>query len=546
MSACLRSRVRVPKPDGVPSASDSWLIQPRRPRSHDGMTDLSPLDGGDTWDITVVSEPFTTGSEDVETAVGRLQDQARQRNWDLVVGLTELPLHDHEGRHLLVETDPEQRTAVLSLPALGGFRMHARARRAVRSLVSGMADPNTKDEHRVALPRVRGRWRLLLGMVLANRPWLLVPGLKSALVAALATGAVATINSTVWLLAASLSWWRLVVATIASVALAVAWLVIDGELWDRPDDDSPQARERSRLYNASTLVTLMAGVLICYAALYAVNLAWAYFVARPRCDGQLSPRPARLRGPVRPGLVRRVCRNRRRWPRLRPGSGRGDTRRHVLQARAGPARPPRAATGTPSNPPSDGPTNRPSVPWWVSMCSSLRVREPQPPEPGAGRLVPTPLWVYSEYLSIWGELSIPLESCSLRHGTPCRRRASRPSGDWEIRVREGSRKWHDSKPFPGRLVGIEGMDMHSYELVGMRRRLDEGEPLDSADQRRLVDAMHELTRAARLPSEFVVRVHRDTEATGWSAEHPLFLTSGSSPASRRRARSRRARAPSRP
>ena len=250
-----------------------------------GMTALSSVGGSDGWEITVVSEPFTTGSEDVETAVGRLQDQARQRNWDLVVGLTELPLHDYEGRHLLIETDREQRTAVLSLPALGGFRMHARARRAVRSLVSGMADPNTKDEHRVALPRLRGRWRLLMGMVLANRPWRLVPGLKSALVAALATGAVATINSSVWLVAGSLSRWRLVIATNTSVALAVAWLVIDGELWDRPDDDSPQARERSRLYNASTLVTLMAGVLICYVGLYAVNLAWAYFVVDPDVMG---------------------------------------------------------------------------------------------------------------------------------------------------------------------------------------------------------------------------------------------------------------------
>ena len=251
-----------------------------------GLSDLSPLKRGDTaWDITVVSEPFTTGSEDVETAVGRLQDQARQRHWDLVVGLTELPLHDQDGQHLLVETDPGRRTAVLSLPALGGLRMHSRARRAVRSQVSAMADPSMEDERRVALPRRRGRWRLLLGMVLANRPWLLVPGLKSALVAALATGAVATINSTVWLLADSLSWWRLVVATIASVALVVAWLVIDGELWDRPDDDSAQARERSRLYNASTLLTLMTGVLICYVALYVVNLAWALFVLDPAVMG---------------------------------------------------------------------------------------------------------------------------------------------------------------------------------------------------------------------------------------------------------------------
>lgn len=250
------------------------------------MSDLSPPHGGDTWDITVVSEPFTTGSEDVDTAVGRLQGRAHERDWDLVVGLTELPLHDDEGRHLLVQTDRGQRTAVMSLPALGGIRMHARSRRAVRSLLSAMSEPSTQDgEQRVVLPHQRGRWRLLLGMVLANRPWLLVPGLKSALVAALATGAVATVNSTVWLLADSLSWWRLVVATIASIALVVGWLVIDGELWDRPDDESLRARERSRLYNASTVVTLTAGVLICYVALYIVNLAWAFFVLDPDLMG---------------------------------------------------------------------------------------------------------------------------------------------------------------------------------------------------------------------------------------------------------------------
>ena len=252
-----------------------------------GMTDLQPSDGSDVWDITVVSEPFTTGSEDVGTAVDRLRDQARQHDWDVVVGLTELPLHNNEGEHLLAETDAARHTSVLSLPALGGLRMESRTRQAVRSLVDSMAepDPNAGEERTVTMPQRRGRWRLLMGMVLANRPWRLVPGLKSALVAALATGAVATINSTVWLLAGSLSWWRLMVATIVSIALAVGWFVIDGKLWDRPDDDSPQARERSRLYNASTLVTLTAGVLICYLALYVVNLAWAVFVLDPQVLG---------------------------------------------------------------------------------------------------------------------------------------------------------------------------------------------------------------------------------------------------------------------
>ncbi|MEU8221426.1 hypothetical protein [Kribbella sp. NPDC048915] len=169
----------------------------------------------------MLSEPFTTGSEDVDTAVDRLQDHARRRDWDLVVGLTELPLHDHDGQHVLVKTDPGEQIAVLSLPALGGLRMHARARRAVRSLISRMANPSRNDKRFVALPCRGGHWRLLVGMVLANRPWLLVPGLKSALVAALATGAVATINSTVWLVAGTMSWWRLVVATVASIALAI-------------------------------------------------------------------------------------------------------------------------------------------------------------------------------------------------------------------------------------------------------------------------------------------------------------------------------------
>jgi hypothetical protein len=163
--------------------------------------------------------------------------------------------------------------------------MQTRSRVAVRELVSGMADQSSESDRRVPLPRRSGRWRLLLGMVLANRPWLLVPGLKSALVAALATGAIATINSTVWLLAGSLSWWRLVIATIASIALVVGWLVIDGELWDRPDNDSPQARDRSRLYNTSTLATLTAGVIICYLALYVVNLVWALFVLDPAVMG---------------------------------------------------------------------------------------------------------------------------------------------------------------------------------------------------------------------------------------------------------------------
>ena len=47
----------------------------------------------------------------------------------------------------------------------------------------------------------------------------------------------------------------------------------------------PRLGQRSRLYNTSTLLTLTAGVLICYLALYVVNLVWALFVLDPAMMG---------------------------------------------------------------------------------------------------------------------------------------------------------------------------------------------------------------------------------------------------------------------
>ena len=58
-----------------------------------------------------------------------------------------------------------------------------------------------------------------------------------------------------------------------------------GQLWDRPDDSTSEAKERSRLYNTSTLLTVTAGVLICYIALFVVNLVWASFVLDPAVMG---------------------------------------------------------------------------------------------------------------------------------------------------------------------------------------------------------------------------------------------------------------------
>ncbi|WP_199828139.1 hypothetical protein [Streptomyces sp. XY332] len=272
------------------------------------------------FDVEVVSEPFTSGTEDLPTLMRRIMDRGSAENWDIVVALTDLPLHSH-GRKLVVNLSYEHGLALLSLPALGGLRLHTRARRAVEEAVLRLAGPRATGAEgppsqpllgpfgrltpihpgpigeeetadlRYVVSGPRGYLRVLVGMVRANRPWRLVPGLSKALAAALATGAVATVNSTTWSLAEALSAPRLAIAMVGSVGLMIGWLIVDGELWHRSTEGSPEARQRARLYNASTVMTVGIGVLFCYAGLIVINLAWALFILNDRVFASMTRTP---------------------------------------------------------------------------------------------------------------------------------------------------------------------------------------------------------------------------------------------------------------
>ncbi|MEU3843642.1 hypothetical protein AB0E88_26820 [Streptomyces sp. NPDC028635] len=291
----------------------------------DRLADRS--DQGRRFDVEVVSEPFTAGTEDLSTLTRRVMDRARAESWDIVVALTDLPLHSR-GRKLVVDLSHEHGVALLSLPTLGGFRLQTRARQAVEEAVLSLAAPQVTgpegapgsqplrgpftarlapirrgqvEEEEIADLRYvvsgpRGYVRVLGGMVRANQPWRLVPGLSKALAAALATGAVATVNSTIWSLATSLSTPRLVIATVGSVALMIGWLIVDANLWHRTDEVSPEAKKRAALYNASTVVTVGIGVLVCYAGLVVINLVWALFILNDRVFGSMTRTPLHATG----------------------------------------------------------------------------------------------------------------------------------------------------------------------------------------------------------------------------------------------------------
>ncbi|MDX3525752.1 hypothetical protein P1P75_04705 [Streptomyces sp. ID05-39B] len=272
---------------------------------------------GRRFEVEVVSEPFTSGSEDPPTLMRRIMDRSSAENWDIVVALTDLPLHSH-GHKLVVHLSHKRGLALLSLPSLGGLRLQTRARRAVEEAVLGLADPRATGAEgprlgpfaghltpvhpgpvgeeetpdlRYVVSGARGYLRVLFGMVRANRPWRLVPGLSRALAAALATGAIATVNSTVWNLSGALSAPRLVIAMVGSIALMIGWLIVDAQLWHRSAEGSPEARRTARLYNASTVVTVGIGVLVCYAGLMVINLVWALFILNDRVFASMTRTP---------------------------------------------------------------------------------------------------------------------------------------------------------------------------------------------------------------------------------------------------------------
>ena len=263
------------------------------------------VDDSHEWVIEVHSSPFSAQTEDSGTLVGRVARRARREGWDIAIGLTELPIRAG-GRPLVADASSSLRAAVISLPALGGLRMRSRARTAlvdmIRALHAGQdqveagaaklarrwttpfrTSPVDDDlvDVRLVGTFARGRIRLLLGMVRANRPWKLLPGLAKAMAAALATSAVATLNTTMWQVSDTLGTTRLALAMVGSIALLVTWLIIDAELWERVESSTPDEREKAWYYNASTVITLLVGVGTCYVGLLLLNLMLAAFVLRP-------------------------------------------------------------------------------------------------------------------------------------------------------------------------------------------------------------------------------------------------------------------------
>ena len=229
------------------------------------------------------------------------------RGWNVVVCLTDLPLHVHR-RPVVAHANPVQNVAIVSVPAFGALGARSRIREAIVRLVERLIGAHQRGPHaptdaprprRLMLQRVRelgtdtangasaftarvlsGNLMLLGGMVAANQPWQLSLRLSRALTAAVAVGIFGLVYSDVWRLSDAFGWGRLVGTTLLSVGGTVATLIVGAELWERTA--APGVRKQVMLFNIATVLTVITGVTVLYLVLYVLALGAAFWFVVPQ------------------------------------------------------------------------------------------------------------------------------------------------------------------------------------------------------------------------------------------------------------------------
>jgi hypothetical protein len=243
------------------------------------------------------------------------------KGWDVVVCLTDLPLHVKQ-RPVVAHANPVRNVAIVSVPALGATGARHRIRETIVRLLVRLigsaeqrrahADGASRASRKVTVRRVRelgsdpadgaffytarvltGNLTLISGMVAANEPWRLSLRLSRALTGAVAAGVFGLLTADIWRLSDAYGWPRLAGTALVSICGTAATLIIGAELWEPMVNRA--VRKRVILFNIATVVTVMIGVTLLYAALYVLSLVAAFWLVVPQIWRDQVGHPASLR-----------------------------------------------------------------------------------------------------------------------------------------------------------------------------------------------------------------------------------------------------------
>jgi hypothetical protein len=277
---------------------------------------------GARWCIEIMEarlvQPPATDAEIVAAARKTLLE----KRWDVVICLTDLPLHD-EQRPVVAHANPVRNVAIVSVPALGAMGARHRIRetivRLLVRLIAGSIELHGDHTHhfgrpsrRVTMQRVRelgsdpadeaflytarvltGNLTLITGMVAANQPWRLSLRLSRALTGAVAAGVFGLVTADIWRLADAYGLLRLAGTALVSITATVVTLIVGAELWEPMVNRA--VRKQVILFNIVTVITVLIGVTVLYVALYVLALGASFWFVLPQIWKDQVGHPATLR-----------------------------------------------------------------------------------------------------------------------------------------------------------------------------------------------------------------------------------------------------------
>jgi hypothetical protein len=284
-------------------------------------TELERRLPGAHWCVQVVEDRLVQPPADDAAIVEAARRMLLDNGWDIAVCLTDLPLHVNR-RPVVAHANPVRNVAIVSVPALGALGARQRIREMILRLLQrliGFDQQRGADRadlrwapRRLWVERVRelgtdpvdgafaytarvltGNLVLLGGMVAANQPWRLSLRLSRALTGAVAVGILALVTADIWRLSDALNGLRLAGMGVFSIGATTATLVLGADLWEPVV--APGSRKQVLLFNVATVLTVVIGVTVLYAALFVLAVVAALWFVVPKAFRDAVGHPASVR-----------------------------------------------------------------------------------------------------------------------------------------------------------------------------------------------------------------------------------------------------------
>ncbi len=268
-----------------------------------------------SWEMEFIVDPLTGAAETVGEMLEKAIEIKKEEGWDYAVCLTDLPLF-HNKNIVGADISLHHAVAQLSIPVFGWLPTKKRIEKSIIQIIREIyyykgnsdkidevekSDPEVvlqkqfpvsrvkrlssdddyvgKEARYIVFPKKLGILRLVMGMTQANQPMSIMPSFKRIIAVAFSTGIFGLIFSTIWELSYLLSTYRLLGLNAAAIGLMVFWIITAHNLWESPATRT-EAKLR-RLYNQTTVLTLLISVLSYYAVLFILFLIAIVIVIPP-------------------------------------------------------------------------------------------------------------------------------------------------------------------------------------------------------------------------------------------------------------------------